>query len=199
MGSDVIKYPLHFLFKVTTLSNDFTVKDATGQTFFYVREKMFKLRDHVKVYRDESKREVLYDFVSNKLIDFQQTFTITNQNNQVVGKVRKKTFQSFITVTYHIQNGQGDVIYTINERSALVRFFDNLLGEIPLIGFLTAYVFNPKYVVKDMKGNEWYELKKLPSFWGRKFSIEKLSNNSIDEEQIILSLMLMILQQRDRG
>lgn len=199
MKTSKYNYPLHFLFRITTFSNDFSVNDAQGKKLFYVREKMFKFRDHIKVFRDDSKREELYDLVSNKIIDFQQTFTITDNNNQVVGKVRKKTFQSFVTVTYHIQNPNGVVLYTIKERSALVRFFDNIFGEIPIVGYFSGYIFNPKYVVKDQQGKELYELKKQPSFFGRKFTVDKLNSEEVNEEQIILSLMLMILQQRDRG
>lgn len=199
MKNSSLQYPLNFLFKIATLSNDFVVSDASGKTIFYVREKIFKLRDHIKVYRDESKSEVIYDLVSNKIIDFQQTFTITNSSNQIVGKVRKKTFQSFLKATYHLQNSQGDVQFTIHERSAVVRFFDNIFGEIPIIGFFSGYVFHPKYVVKDLQGKELYELKKQPSFFGRKFTVDKLTSDPVNEEQIVLSLMLMILQQRDRG
>lgn len=194
-----IKYPLQLKFKITTLANDFTVKDNSGKTIFYVREKLLKIRDHVKVYSNTSKEVQLYDLVSNKLIDFQQTFTITNSKQQVIGKVRKKTFQSFVKVTYNIQNPNGELEYTIREKSALVRFFDSIFGELPIIGFFSGYVFNPQYFVKDANQRTVMKLEKKPSFWGRKFTIEKLTSNPINEEQIILSLMLLILQQRSRG
>lgn len=194
-----IKYPLHLKFEITTLANDFTVKDNSGKTIFYVREKLLKIRDHVKVYSNTSKEVQLYDLVSNKLIDFQQTFTITNSKQQVIGKVRKKTFQSFVKVTYNIQNPNGELEYTIREKSALVRFFDSIFGELPIIGFFSGYVFHPQYFVKDANQRTVMKLEKKPSFWGRKFTIEKLTSNPINEEQIILSLMLLILQQRGRG
>lgn len=192
-------YPLNFVFKIATISNDFTASDASGKTIFYVREKMFKFRDHIKVYNNSSKSEQLYDIVSNKIIDFQQTFTLTNNQNQVIGKVRKKTIQSFLKATYNLQDQQGNHIYTIKERSAFVRFVDGIFGEIPLVGVLSGYVFNPKYVVTNLNGKELMEMTKKPSFWGRKFDIQKLSNELFNEEQVVLSLALMILQQRDRG
>lgn len=193
------QYPLHFLFKITTITNDFTATDATGKTIFFVREKFFKLRDHIKVFRDESREEVVYDMVSNKIIDFQQTFTIANTQQHAIGKVRKKTLRSFFKATYHLQDNNGNLLYTVKERNAMVRFMDAVLGEIPLIGMMSGYVFNPKYVVSDLQGKELMELIKKPSFWGRKFEVQKLSNTSFNEEQVVLSLMLMVIQQRDRG
>lgn len=194
------QYPLNFLFKITTVSNDFTATDAAGKTIFFVREKLFKLRDHINVYRDESKKEILYDLVSNKIIDFQQTFTITNSQKEVIGKVRKKTVRSVIKATYHLQDAEGNHIYTIKERNASVRILDFIFDElVPVAGELSGYVLNPKYVVTDLDGIELMEMRKKRSFWGRKFDVNKLTKKTFNEEQVILSLVLMVIQQRDRG
>lgn len=194
------QYPLNFLFKITTVSNDFTATDAAGKTIFFVREKLFKLRDHINVYRDESKKEILYDLVSNKIIDFQQTFTITNSQKEVIGKIRKKTVRSVIKATYHLQDAEGNHIYTIKERNASVRILDFIFDElVPVAGELSGYILNPKYVVTDLDGNELMEMRKKRSFWGRKFDVNKLTKKPFNEEQVILSLVLMIIQQRDRG
>jgi uncharacterized protein YxjI len=37
-----LQFPLQFSFKISTLSNDFTVKDANGVTVSYIKQKMFK-------------------------------------------------------------------------------------------------------------------------------------------------------------
>lgn len=199
MPPNKYNYPLNFLFKITTISNDFTATDALGKTIFFVREKLFKLRDHVSIFRDESKKEVLYELVSNKIIDFQQTFTITNAQQSVVGKVRKKTLKSFIKATYYLQDADGNHVYTIKEKSASTRFLDAILDEIPVVGMLSGYVFHPKYIVTDLKGNKLMEMAKKPSFWGRKFEVQKISNQHFNEEQVVLSLVLLVIQQRDRG
>lgn len=199
MSKTTYHYPLDFTFRISTFSNDFIAKDAAGKTIFYVREKMFKLKDHIKIYNDETKSQEIYDIVSNKIIDFQQTFTITDTQNQTIGKVRKKTLKSFIKAHYQIQDANGNEVFTVSERSFTTRMMDDVLGEIPVVGMLSGYVFNPKYVVKDSTGKELMELKKEPSFFGRRFKVEKLSNDDFNEEQILLSLVLMILQQRNRG
>ncbi|HEY4540521.1 MAG TPA: LURP-one-related family protein, partial [Faecalibacter sp.] len=77
MSINQLQFPLDFKFHIATISNDFSVTDATGQSVFYVREKMFTWRDRIKVYSDSKQTALLYELTSNKLIDFQQTFTIT--------------------------------------------------------------------------------------------------------------------------
>ena len=99
-----LQYPLYFTFRVTTLANDFSAKDANGNSIYYVREKIFTWRDHIMVYRDQSKTEMLYELKSNKLIDFQQTFTITNHWGKVIGKVRRKSIKSLWRSTFNLMN-----------------------------------------------------------------------------------------------
>jgi len=196
----MFQYPLNFLFKITTISNDFTATDVSGKTIFFVREKLFNLRDHISVYRDESKKEILYDLVSNKIIDFQQTFTITNTQKQVIGKIRKKTVRSVIKATYNLLDAEGNHVYTIKERKPSLRFLNFIFDEIlPGGDVLSGYILNPKYVVTDLDGKELMEMRKNRSFWERKFEVKKLSNESFNEEQVVLSLILMVIQQRDRG
>ncbi|MEJ6792774.1 MAG: hypothetical protein QNK89_08630 [Lacinutrix sp.] len=55
-----LKFPIDFSFKVGTLANDFTAKDADGKTVAYVKQKMFKLKEAITVYSDENKTKVDY-------------------------------------------------------------------------------------------------------------------------------------------
>lgn len=199
MSINNLQFPLDFKFHIATISNDFSVTDANGQSIFYVREKMFSFRDKIKVFRNSNKTELLYQLTSNKLIDFQQTFTITNQQGNVIGKAKRKTLKSLWTATFHIYDAQDHHIFTIKERSGLTRMLDGLFGEIPVIGFFSGYVFNPKYVLKDLNGKELMEIRKEPSFFGRRFKLENFNAQPEDLELFILSYMLLLIGDRERG
>jgi len=199
MSINQLQFPLDFKFHIATISNDFSVTDAQGQSVFYVREKMFTWRDRIKVYSDAKQTELLYELTSNKLIDFQQTFTITNKNGNIVGKARRKTLKSFWTATFHIYDAADNHIFTIQERSGLVRLLDGMVGKIPILGFFTGYIFNPKYVLKDLKNTELMEMAKKPSFFGRKFKLENYKAQPEHYELFILSYMMLLIADRDRG
>jgi len=199
MSINNLKFPLDFKFHIATISNDFSVTDANGQSVFYVREKIFTLRDNIKVYQDSKKSELLYELTSNRLIDFQQTFTIKNQNGIVVGKARRKTLKSFWTATFHIYDANDNHIYTIKERSGFTRLMDGFFGEIPVLGFFSGYIFNPKYVLTDLNGTELMEISKEPSFFGRKFKLENFKAQPEHLELFILSYMMLLISDRDRG
>ena len=75
--TEVIKdyaYPLNFQFKVTSLANDFNVKDTDGNTLAYVRQKMFKLKEAISVFSNENRSELLYKINADRIIDFNASY-----------------------------------------------------------------------------------------------------------------------------
>ena len=198
MNLNNLKFPLDIKFHIATFSNDFSVTDANNQSVFYVREKILSWRDVIKVYRDSSKKEELFQLRSNRVIDFQQTFTITDANGNIVGKAKRKTLKSFWTATFHIYDANDNHIFTIKERSGFTRMMDGMVGEIPVVGFFSGYLFNPKYALSNLQGTELMEVSKEPSFFGRKFKLNQYQQTE-DDALFVLSFMLMLITDRNRG
>lgn len=194
-----LQYPLHFKFRITSLANDFSATDANGNSIYYVREKIFTWRDHIMVYRDESKAELIYELRSNKLIDFQQTFTISDNKGRVVGKVRRKSIKSLWRSTFNLMDSEDRLDHTIKEKNPWVKLWDGLFGELPIVGMLSGYFFNPSYILRNDLDEPMFEIIKEPSFFGRKFKVNKLTDKEVDDERFVLSLMLMVLMERSNG
>lgn len=194
------EFPLSFTFKIGTLSNDFVATDAGGQTIAYVRQKMFKFIEDINVYEDEAKTILKYNIKANKWIDFNSTYVFSNTDGKDMGRVARKGWASIWKARYEIydENQQQDLV--IHEENGWIKVGDALLSEIPLLGIFTGYLFNPSYIVKRPDGTQVVKLKKQPSFFGRRFLLDKLSGfEKGEEERIILGLMMMILLERRRG
>jgi len=192
-------YPLDLKFKVTTLANDFVVTDAHNKTVSYVRQKMFKFVDVIDIYSDETKSAQTHTIKANKWIDFSAAYSITNHKNENLGRVARKGWASIWKSKYEIYDAQDQYLYVIRERNAWVKVWDNFFGELPLIGVLSGYIFNPKYDVKDNNNKVLYTLIKKPSFFGRKFQLVKTTTDAVPEELVILSLKMMLILERRRG
>ncbi len=195
-----LSFPLDFSFKISTLANDFTAKDSKGQTVAYVRQKLLKLIDEITVYNNETKSIVQYTIKANKWIDFSATYTFSNKMGKEIGRIARKGWASIWKAHYEIfdENQKPDLI--VREENGWIKLADALFSEIPIVGILTGYVFNPTYIVTRPDGTEVVRLKKEPSFWGRRFSVNKLNEfEEGEEERILLGLMMMILLERRRG
>lgn len=194
-------FPINFVFNIGTFANDFTATDNNGHVVAYVRQKMFKLKEDIIIYDSDSKIKENFRIRADKWIDFSAAYSITDlTTNQEIGKVGRKGWRSLWKASYQLIDQHQKLQYNITEDNAWVKVFDNMIGEIPILGFFTGYFLNPTYSVKNLKGETVAQLIKEASFTGRKFKIEKIKTTDTDDDQrIILGLMMMILLERRRG
>lgn len=200
VSSKEYNYPLSFEFKIGTLANDFSARDANGVTIAYVRQKLFKLKGSIDVYSNEQKSDVLYQINADKIIGFNMNYAFTKPGGENIGRVARKGVRSLWKANYQVFDGKNNMDFTISELNPWAKVMDSLLGEVPVLSILTGYLFNPKYGLKNKEGKTVAILTKEPSFWGRKFKLEKTENlENSDSEPIMLSLMMMLLIERRRG
>ncbi len=195
------EYPLFLQFKITTLANDFVAKDKNDNTIAYVRQKMFKLKEDVVVFNNESKAEELFRIKADRWLDFNANYSISeSRTGESLGKIGRRGMKSIWKSTYIGMDKHGSEDYTIREDNGWVKVWDSMIGELPIIGMFTGYILNPSYTLTDKEGNKIFQLKKMPSFFGRKFMLQKFADvPESDESRLILSFMMMVLLERARG
>jgi uncharacterized protein YxjI len=194
------QYPIHFKFNIGTFSNDFVAQDANGEVLFYVRQKMFKLKEDINIYSDESQSTLLYNIKADQWLDFSASYAFTDAQGQTLGKVARKGWASIWKARYELVDAASQSDIVIQEENAWVKVFDALFSEIPVLGIFTGYVFNPVYVANRTDGTLVAKIKKEPSFFGRKFSITQQAPFAKGEElRVLLGFMMMILMERSRG
>lgn len=196
-----LNYPLDLKFKISTLSSDFNITDKNGNYVAYVRQKMFKLKEDVVIYSDDTRTKELYRIKANKWIDFNAAYAITDVNNgKTFGRLARKGMRSLWKATYNIIDHEDKQRFQVSEDNGWVKFFDSLVGEIPIVGMFTGYFLNPTYSVKDDSGKVYFKLKKMPSMIGRRFQLDRVVDiDDEDESLVVLSLLMMTLLERMRG
>lgn len=195
-----LQFPIRFRFKISTLANDFVATDATGKMVAYVRQKMFKFKEDISIYQDESRSQVNYTIKADRWLDFSAAYSFFDRDGSKIGKVVRKGWRSLWKAEYQLIDQFEKPQYFIREENGWVKVLDGLLGEIPILGMFTGYIFNPSYLVTDKQDQMIVRMKKQPSFFGREFEIEKLGSiDNDDDDRIMLGLMMMILLERRRG
>lgn len=196
-----LNYPLDFKFKITTLSSDFNITDKNGNYVAYVRQKMFKLKEDVVVFNDETRSRELFRIKANQWIDFNASYSLTDiVNNKNFGRLARKGMRSLWKSRYELLDENDHLKYEVNEDNAWVKILDGAVGEIPIIGMFSGYFLNPSYTVKDSSGKEFFRLKKMPSLIGRRFQLDRLIDIADEDETlVVLGLLMMVLLERSRG
>ena len=194
-----MEYPLELKFKLWAFAPQLSITDSQGNLALYVRQKLWKLREAIGVFSDTERTNQLYSIKADRILDFSARYNFSDQADKPLGAVKRRGLKSLWKSHYDVFDGEM-VVFTIQEENPWIKVIDSLCAEIPILGMFTGYVFNPTYLVSRPDGRTVMHLSKQPTFLSRIFSIKKVDQISDREEiQVVLSLLMMLLLERNRG
>lgn len=165
----------------------------------HVQQRLFKLKELIHVFADTSRTQEIYTIKTDRIIDWSARYNFSDGAGRVFGAVKRRGMKSLWKAHYDVYNGD-EVIFSIQEENPWIKILDGLFSEIPIVGMFTGYVFNPAYIVQRPDGRKVMYLSKVPSFLSRIFNIKALDKlNQQEEAQVLLSLMMLLLLERNRG
>jgi uncharacterized protein YxjI len=194
-----MQYPLGLNFKIMALAPQISVTDASGQQVFYVKQKLFKLKEAVTVFADAAQTRPLYTINADRIIDFSAQYHFTDLMGMPLGSVKRDGMKSLWRSRYNILNGSSPNL-VIREENPWIKVVDGLVGQIPVVGMFSGYLLHPAYLVSREDNTGVMRLVKMPAFFEGKFKIDKLAElPPAEETRILLSLLMMVLLERSRG
>lgn len=195
-----MQYPLSMSFKLFALAPQIKVLDANGEVVCYVQQKMFRLKEAVTVFKDQSKQATLCDIKADRIMDWSACYHFYDSSGESFGAVRRKGMRSIWKAHYEVLDENDQHISTIQEENPMAKVFDSMLGEIPIIGLLTGFMFHPKYLLTSTDGQARLRVTKEASFMERKYRVDKLVEyDPVDELRALMSFLMMSLLERSRG
>ena len=193
-------FPLQLQFKKLALSPQISVTDAGRRLLFYVKQKAFKLKEAVTVFADAEQTQPLYTINADRVLDFSARYHINETSGFSLGTLQRQGRRSLLRAHYEVLRGGGPVMH-IREENPWVRVGDALFSEIPLLGILSGYVFNPAYIVSRAdNGAPLMRVKKEAAFLEGSYSISRTGELSENDERLaVLSVLMMVLLEKHRG
>lgn len=200
-----LAYPVKMTFKLLALAPQISVRDANDAEVLYVRQKLFKLKEEITVFADQSQTQRVYSIKADRIIDWSARYHFVNDVDQNLGSVKRQGGRSLWKASYDVLKDE-QIEFHIQEESALVRLMDALFGEIPILGLFSGYIFHPVYLVSrggalGEQGAPVMRMTKKPSLVERNFYVEKIDSTltAQEEERLLLSLFMLTLLERTRG
>ncbi|MDL1911188.1 hypothetical protein FBQ81_10980 [Chloroflexi bacterium CFX6] len=128
----IFRHPRYLLKRqVFALTGKFRFYDPTGNLVMFSEQKMFKLREDIRVYSDESKSQEVLSVKARQIIDFAAAYDVVDTAmNQKVGALRRKGWSSILRDEWQVLDANDNQIGVLFEDSmglALLRRF--LLGS----------------------------------------------------------------------
>ena len=195
-----MQYPIHFRFKVLALASQIYITDAQGADIAYLKQKMFKLKEDIRLFSNDSQQTPLYTIKADRIIDFSAQYNFTDAKEHTLGAIKRKGMRSIWRASYEIHNANQQLIFRVKEKNTWVKVLDSILSEIPLLGIFTGYFLNASYLIEDTKGTLIAELSKQAAFFEGKFSLITHSTPQAEEEKcLILGALMVTLLERKRS
>lgn len=195
-----LQFPLSLSFKIVALTPQMSVTDAGGQLIGYVRQKMFKLKEAVTIFADREQTRPVYRIAADRVIDISAQYHIEDASGAPVGTLKRLGMRSFWRAHYEIYRG-GQALLEIQEENPWSKVADNFLGQLPIVGLLSGYLFHPAYRVSYTgTGAPLLRAVKRPAFWEGLYSVERAGTGDPEDERLAaLSIFMMLLLERRRG
>lgn len=195
-----MNYPIDLSFKLIALASQIYIRDADGNLLGYVKQKLLKLKEDINVFADESQTRHLFNIKAHRVLDFSARYNFTDSNGKFLGAVKRRGMRSLWRSSYEIFDSGSNQVMQISEEKAWVKLVDGLVGEIPILGMFTGYMFHPAYIVSRMDDTPVMRVQKQPAFFESKFRMTQEGQLSSEEENLgLLSVLTMALLERSRG
>lgn len=196
-------YPLQLSFKLLALARQLSVRDSQGRLVFYVKQKALKLKESVTVFGDEGQTQPLYTIKADRVLDFNARYNFADTSGRHLGSVRRRGMRSIWKAHYEVYDEADRLALEIREENAWTKVADAVLGEIPIVGMFTGFLFHPAYLLSSPAAPDAppaLRLAKQPAFFEGKFTLTKQADLAPPEEtRALLALLMLILLERARG
>ena len=117
--------------QVLALTGKFRFYDPAGSLIMFSEQKMFRLREDIRLFSDESKTREVLSIKARQILDFSAAYDVMDSElNQKVGVLRRKGLRSLLRDEWEILDANDRLIGQLFEDSmglALLRRF--LLGS----------------------------------------------------------------------
>jgi len=117
--------------QVFALTGKFRFYNPSGDLLLFSEQKMFKLKEDIRLYSDETKSQELLQIKARQIIDFSAAYDVLDSaTGQKIGAMRRKGFRSMVRDEWDMMDASDLVIgklFEDNISQALLRRF--LLGS----------------------------------------------------------------------
>jgi len=119
--------------QVLALTGKIRVYNPDGTLVLYSQQKMFRLKEDIRVYNDESQSQELLTIQARQIIDFAAAYDVVDcLSGEKVGVLRRKGWRSLLRDEWEILDAQDQTLGTLHEDNVTRAILRRLLLGILL-------------------------------------------------------------------
>lgn len=131
--------------KITAFVNRYVVfavnqQAEKGAVTAFVEQKRLALKEKVSFYSDESKKDILFTFRAEKVLDIHGRYIVEDARGNFIGAFKKEFTRSLLNSTWNILDKDGNPSLTITESNQFLAAARRFAGFIPIVGELVDII-----------------------------------------------------------
>ncbi len=125
----IFQFPNYLLKRqAIALTGKFRFYDPTGNLVMFSEQKMFRLREDIRVFSDESKLQEVLSIKARQILDFSAAYDVIDTgSNQKVGVLRRRGLRSLLRDEWEVLDANDNVIGMLFEDSVGLALLRRLL------------------------------------------------------------------------
>ena len=125
----IFQHPNYLLKRqAIALTGKFRVYDPLGNLVLFSEQKMFRLREDIRVYSDENKTQEVLSIKARQIVDFSAAYDVMDAAyNQKVGTLRRKGLSSIVRDEWQVLDVNDNVVGKLFEDSVALALLRRLL------------------------------------------------------------------------
>ena len=125
----IFQFPTYLLKRqAIALTGKFRVYDPAGRLVLFSEQKMFRLREDIRVYDSEDKSREVLSIKARQIMDFSAAYDVVDtEMNQKVGVLRRKGLRSILRDEWEVLDANDQVMGQLFEDSIPLALLRRLL------------------------------------------------------------------------
>ena len=125
----IFQYPNYLLKRqAIALTGKFRIYDPMGNLVMFSEQKMFRLREDIRVYSDENKTQEVLSIQARQIMDFSAAYDVIDAAyNQKVGALRRKGLSSIVRDEWQVLDVNDNAVGNLFEDSIPLALLRRLL------------------------------------------------------------------------
>ena len=125
----IFQFPNYLLKRqAIALTGKFRVYDPMGNLVLFSEQKMFRLREDIRVYSDENKTQEVLSIKARQIVDFSAAYDVVDAAyNQKVGALRRRGLSSILRDEWQVLDVNDNVVGNLFEDSVPLALLRRLL------------------------------------------------------------------------
>jgi len=125
----IFQHPNYLLKRqAIALTGKFRVYDPLGNLVMFSEQKMFRLREDIRVYSDENKTQEVLSIKARQIMDFSAAYDVIDAAyNQKMGALRRKGLSSILRDEWQVLDVNDNVVGSLFEDSIPLALLRRLL------------------------------------------------------------------------